>query len=270
MAAHSRIARCKTNCAVTATTPGITTGNSICGRNTAGDFTFTPAAVHGIISKSSTASCSLDIISTFLLKQCIEPLLHPITNIINLALSEGIFPDSFKNAVVRPLLKKHNLPQNALSSYRPISNLNFLSKVLERVICSRINSHLSTFPSICPFQSAYRKFHSTETALLRIHNDLLLASDRKEATALVLLDLTAAFDTVDHQILLTRLNEFFGFSGKAYSMICSYLTNRSQQVTINSHLSTPSLVTTGVPQGSAIEPLLFTLYTTPLGYIFLT
>ena len=107
------------------------------------------------------------------------------------------------------LFKKTNLPHDDLSSYRPISNLNFLSKVLERIILSRINNHLRTFPSLCRFQSVYRKFHSTETALLRIYNDLLLASNRKEVSALVLLDLSAAFDTIDHQILLTRLNTFF-------------------------------------------------------------
>src|SRR6185436_4594949 len=170
---------------------------------------------------SSNATCSLDIIPTFLLKSCLDSLILPITNIINLALYEGTFPQSYKNATVRPLLKKHNLPHDDLSSYRPISNLNFLSKVLERIILSRINIHLRKFPSLCRFQSAYRKFHSTETALLRIYNDLLLASNRKEVSALVLLDLSAAFDTIDHQILLTgtRLNTFFGFSGTALSLI---------------------------------------------------
>ena len=97
------------------------------------------------------------------------------------------------------LVKKHNLPHDDLSSYRPISNLNFLSKVLEQVL-SRINIHLKTFPSLCRFQSAYRKFHSTETALLRIYNDLVLASNRKEVSALVLLDLSAAFDTIVNSI----------------------------------------------------------------------
>ena len=146
---------------------------------------------------------SLDTIPTFLLKSCLDVLIHPITTIINMSLSEGIFPETFKQATVRPLLKKHNLPHDDFSSYRTISKLNFLSKVLERIIHTRINSHLQTFPSLCPFQSAYRKFHSTETALIRIYNDLLLASDQQEVSALVLLDLSAAFDTIDHNILLT-------------------------------------------------------------------
>jgi hypothetical protein len=183
---------------------------------------------------------------------------------INLSLSEGKFPDCFKAAIVSPLLKKYSLPHEELNSYRPISNLSFISKVLERIIHSRISSHLQTFPSISPFQSAYRKLHSTETALLRIYNDLLLSIDKQQVSALVLLDLSAAFDTIDHQILLTRLNFTFGLSDSALSVLSSYLTDRSQSVTINSESSTSSTISTGVPQGSVLGPLLFSLYTSPL------
>ena len=227
-----------------------------------------PLEVRKAILMSSDSTCSLDIIPTFILKSCLDALIHPITTIINLALSEGIFPDNFKKATVRPLLKKHNLPQDDLSSYRPISNLNFISKILERIIHSRINSHLQTFPSLCPFQSAYRKFHSTETALLRIQNDLLLASNQKKVSALILLDLSAAFDTIDHQILLTRLNSTFGFCGSALSLLSSYLSNRTQHVTIGNQSSASIPLTTGVPQGSVLGPLLFSLYTSPISSIF--
>ena len=222
---------------------------------------------HAILS-SSNSTCPLDVIPTKLLKSCIEALLLPVMTLINLSLSEGIFPTTFKTALVKPLLKKYSLPSDDLSSYRPISNLNFISKILEKIIHVRITSHLQSFPSFCPFQSAYRKFHSTETALLRIQNDLLLAVDQRKLSALVLLDLSAAFDTIDHSILLTRLSTTFGISGSALSLLTSYLTDRSQSVTIDSHSTPPSPMNTGVPQGSVLGPLLFTLYTTPLSYIF--
>jgi hypothetical protein len=170
--------------------------------------------------------------------------------------------------LVKPLLKKYSLPRDDLASYRPISNLNFVSKTLERIIHNRLNDHLQSFPSICPFQSAYRKFHSTETALLRIQNDLLLAMNKQKLSALVLLDLSAAFDTIDHNILLARLSSTFGISGSALSLLSSYLLDRSQSVSINSHCTPPSPMETGVPQGSVLGPLLFCLYTTPLSYIF--
>src|ERR1041385_3260828 len=100
-----------------------------------------------------------------------------------------------------------------------------------------ISSHLQSFPSLSPFQSAYRPFHSTETALLRTQNDLLLAIDKKQVSALVLLDLSAAFDTIDHQILLTRLSSYFGINGSAINLLSSYLLHRTQSVTIGSHIS---------------------------------
>src|SRR6476619_1037122 len=121
---------------------------------------------------------------------------------------------------------------------------------------------------MCPFQSAYHKFHSTETALLRIHNDLVLAINQQKVSALVLLDLLAAFDTIDHQILIQRLESTFGISGSALSLLSSYLLDRFQFVSIDSSCSSNSNLHTGVPQGSVLSPLLFTPYTNPLSYIF--
>src|SRR3954466_13971600 len=154
-----------------------------------------------------------------------------------------------------------------LSSYRSISNLNLLSKILERIILFRMNAHFQTFPSLCPLQSAYRKFHSTETALLRIYNDLLRASDRRQVTALVLLDLSSAFDTIDHQILLDRLASFYGFSGLALSLLRSYLSDRTHHLVVQSSSSPTFHITTGVPQSSVLGPLLFSLYTSPINLL---
>ena len=145
------------------------------------------------------------------------------------------------------------------------SNLNFISKILEKVVASRIQSHLSSNSLSSSFQSAYRIFHSTETTLLKIHNEPhSLAMDRGEVTSLILLDLSAAFDTVDHSILLTRLQNWFGLDGLSLAWFTSYLSSRSQAVSINDSISAFSSLSCGVPQGSVLGPLLFTLYTTPL------
>ena len=154
-----------------------------------------------------------------------------------------------------------------LNNFRPISNLNFISKILEKVVASRIQSHLLSNSLSSSFQSAYRMFHSTETTLLGIHNDLILAMDRGEVTSLILLDLSAAFDTVDHSILLHRLQHWFGLHGTSLDWFSSYLTSRSQAVSIQNSTSSFSNLSCGVPQGSILGPLLFTLYTTPLGSV---
>ena len=218
-------------------------------------------------SATENKQCLLDSIPTFLLKLCFNELGPIITNLVNLSLSEGIFPSSFKQALVQPLLKKPSLSTDDLNNFRPISNLNFISKILEKVVASRIQSHLSSNSLSSSFQSAYRIFHSTETTLLKIHNDLILAMDRGEVTSLILLDLSAAFDTVDHSILLTRLQNWFGLDGLSLAWFTSYLSSRSQAVSINDSISAFSSLSCGVPQGSVLGPLLFTLYTTPLGSV---
>src|ERR1044072_6319671 len=146
--------------------------------------------------------------------------------------------------------------------------MNFISKILERIIHSRFSNHLLSFPSFCPFQSAYRKFHSTKTALLRIYNDLLPSINQQKVSALILFHPSAAFDTIDHQILLDQLSLNFGLNGSALSLLKSYLPDRSQSVTIGFQTSLSSPLNAGVPQGSVLGPLLFSLYPTPLSQIF--
>jgi len=129
-------------------------------------------------------------------------------------LTTGIFPSDLKKAIVRPLLKKHNLDQNNLSNYRPVSNIPFMSKLLEKVFLSQLNAHLLSNGLYDSFQSAYRANRSTETSLLRIIHDLLLATDAEQISLLTLLDLSAAFDTIDHLLtpffllVFMKLSEF--------------------------------------------------------------
>ncbi len=231
---------------------------------------FTPATeeeVRKLISSSPNKSCDLDPCPTSLVKDCIDLLVTPITNIINLSLSEGIFPDCFKQALISPLLKKPSLPKNEFKNYRPVSNLNFISKIMEKVVASQIKSHVDRFGLDNEFQSAYKSFHSTETALLSVQNDIYEAMGKGEVTALTLLDLSAAFDTIDHRILLDRLADWFGITKGALKWLVSYLKNRSQSINIQGNVSIPITLLFGVPQGSVLGPLLFILYTTPLSKI---
>ena len=195
--------------------------------------------IRNIIFSSLKRENELDLIPTFLLKLYFNELDPTIINIINVSLSEGIFPSSFKQAIVHPLLKKLSLPDDDLNNFRPISNLNFISKILGEVVASSIHSNLLSNSLSSSFQSAYRLFHSTEATLLSIHNDLILAMDRGEVTSLILLDLSAAFDTVDHSILDHRLQNWFGLHGTSLDWFSSYLTSRSQAVSskIPLHLS---------------------------------
>jgi hypothetical protein len=184
---------------------------------------------------------------------------------VNASLTSSFVPPAFKCARIRPLLKKPGLDPNILKHYRPVSNLPFISKILEKVVDARLEHHLVTNELHEGFQSAYRKCHPTETALLKVQNDILEALDKGSATVLIMLDLSAAFDTIDHQTLLKRFERVFGISGHALEWVSSYLCDRYQVVAIDSELSKPVLLQHGVPQGSVLGPKKYTMYTKPLG-----
>ena len=219
-----------------------------------------------VIRKSSKASCAFDRIPANLL--CDLPVLAPvITHLVNAALSSGTFPSQLKSAIVMPLLKKLGSDVEVLKNYRPVSNLSFISKVIERVVASRILDHMRENNLVDPMQSAYRSGHSTETALLRVHSDIVSAIDKGRGVFLILLDLSAAFDTVDHTILLSFLKDYIGLDGPALKLFETYLTNRTQCVSIKGVLSELSELAYGVPQGSILGPIAFCIYTIPLGAI---
>ena len=177
-----------------------------------------------IINSASAKSCELDPIPTTLLYENLDILLPTITNIINISLTTGIVPHDLKTAVVQPLLKKPSFDRNLLKNYRPISNLPFLSKILEKVVLHKHLSHLQENNLSNPFQSAYRAGHSTETVLLRIVNDILSALDNDNISVLLLLDLSAAFGTINHQIILSRLNSVSRIQSTAFQWFHSFLS----------------------------------------------
>ena len=215
----------------------------------------------------SLSACTLDFIPPSLIQSCSNIFIPILTNLANLSLSTGVFPRSFKISQISPLLKKPGLPTTDLSNFRPIANLNAISKLLERIVLSRITAHLASVNTLNPFQSAYKKRHSTESALLCILNDLHQEMNNSRVSLLDTLDMSAAFDTIDHGMLLTRLRERFGIDDLSLDWFRSYLADRSQFVYMSGESSSVSPCNQGVPQGSVLGPLLFSLYITPLADI---
>ena len=215
--------------------------------------------IRKIIMNSPSKLCLLDPWPTFLVKECIDILLPSITRLVNCSLSEGVVPDEFKKAIVTPLIKKSSLPPNDLKNYRPVSGLGFISKLVERVVASQLNDHVRVNGLENVRQSAYKLSHSTEYALLSIKNDVHLDFAKGEATAVVLLDQSAVFDTIDHDTLLDSLSSWFDVSGVVLDWFKSYLSDRVQSIKIGSILSDA--------KDSVLGPILFSLYTTPLSKV---
>ena len=220
--------------------------------------------VERIVKAMKNKSCSLDPMPTWLLKECLNHICPFITQIINSSFDGADVPSELKQALVRPLLKKPSLDKEIFKKFRPVSNLPFLAKVLERVVFIRLQTHQQHSGLRDVFQSAYVFNHSTETVLVRVHNDLCRSVNSTGAAILVLMDLSAAFDTIDFDILLSRLREYYGVRGSTIKWLSSYLMGRYQSVMIGESRSARVKLDYGVPQGSVLGPLLFTMYTAPL------
>ncbi|PVD19467.1 hypothetical protein C0Q70_19956 [Pomacea canaliculata] len=198
-----------------------------------------------------------DPIPTSVLLQHLDILLPVLVRIVNASLFSASVPRQFKTAVIKPILKKHNLDPSSCKNYRPVSNLPFVSKLVERVVAHQLTFHLDRYSLLDKFQSAYRPKHSCETALLRLMNDLLCSADAGKVTLVVLLDLSAAFDVIDHSTLLTRLQMEVGIGGSALQWFHSYLSDRTQRVMVNQASSVTVPLLCGVPQGSVLGPVYF-------------
>ena len=229
---------------------------------------FTPVTqedISALLTKTKPSVCPSDPLPCKLLLQSLDVTGPFITKLINQSLSTGVFPSAFKHAFIEPLLKKTNLDPTDPKNFRPISKLPFLSKVLEKVVFNQLSLFLQEHDVLDTFQSGFRKHHSTETALLKVSSDIMMSADCGRCTVLVLLDLSSAFDTIDHEILLTRLQALVGMSDTVLSWFSSYLSGRSLSVLVNQLQSDSARLEFGVPQGSVLGPVLFLLYILPLG-----
>ena len=172
-----------------------------------------------------------------------------------------------KHALVTHILKKRGLDVNSLATYSPISNLSLVSKTLERYVTNELRRHIDANGFNDPFQSAYRSRHSTEMALVRIHEDMTHTIDSRRGVLLVLLDVSAAFDTLDHSTLLLRLRDI-GLTQTVFTWFKSYLAGRTNAIKIREATSAPRLIHHGVPRGSVLGPMLFDMYILPNADIF--
>ena len=213
-----------------------------------------------IIMGCANKTCSLDCMPTWLLKSNTDVVVPYVKDIVNMSLRDGVFPHSLKQAIVTPIIKKTTLDWNELRNYRPVSNITFIGKVIEKAMISQFNEHMEKNNLNEVFQSAYKNEHSAETALLKVKDDIPLALDKNHATFLIMLDLSAAFDIIDHGILFHQFEHDFGIKGTALQWFKSYMSGRTFRVCISGEMSESFTLDYGVPQGSKIGPRAFTKY----------
>ncbi|KMQ83966.1 rna-directed dna polymerase from mobile element jockey-like protein, partial [Lasius niger] len=226
----------------------------------------TPLRIRRAITRTKSNAVGLDGISLLLLKFTINSTMPIIEHLFNFSLMQGAFPKQWKVALIRPIPKIRN--PTLCQHYRPISILPTLSKALERVVCEQIQDYLEGAGLCDPCQSAYRSNHSIQTRIIRMLDDVRYAADLRKITVSVFFDFSKAFDRVDHLTLIRKLNNL-NFSDSTLRWVHSYLTGRTQAVKDDSNgtLSSPLPVVAGVPQGSVLGPLLFTMYLTDFGRV---
>uniref|UniRef100_A0A3B3HCE9 Reverse transcriptase domain-containing protein n=1 Tax=Oryzias latipes TaxID=8090 RepID=A0A3B3HCE9_ORYLA len=224
-------------------------------------FTFVPFTVNQVHKALKTLNHRKppgpDLIEPFSLKMAADFIAQPLTTLFNLSIETQEIPSIWKSAFVTPHLKGGD--PAVLTNYRPISNLCVLSKILESLVCEQLKEFLYSNELLSTLQSGFRKKHSTITAATKVINDILVALDNKQYCAALFIDLSKAFDTVDHIVLKQRLISF-GLSDHAVSWLTNYMKNRTQCVRQDGLCSEFLNVHTGVPQGSVLGPLLFVMY----------
>ena len=202
-------------------------------------------------------SCGIDLIDPFIIKQLAVPLAPILSNIFNKSMNTGRVPDKLKEAIITPVYKSDD--RKSFGNYRPISILPIFSKILERIIYNRLLTYLDKMHILSSNRYGFRKNYSTYMALIELIDSLSHSIDNNEYTIGIFVDLSKAFDTVDHKILISKLNHY-GIRGTPLMWFKDYLSDRKQTVKFNETVSTKLTLTCGVPQGSILGPLLFLLY----------
>ena len=201
-----------------------------------------------------------DIIGTNVLKLIKEEIIPAVTHIVNLSIEKSVFPSSWKHAKIVPLLKPGSDDHLATKAYRPVALLPVVSKVLERVVFLQTVQYLNEHQLLHPNHHGFRSQHSTTTAMLQMYDSWVEAADRGELAGVAMIDQSAAFDCVDHTLLVAKL-KLYGWGEGALKWSEDYLTNRKQSCSVESFLSQPLPISAGVLQGSILGPLYYCIFT---------
>ena len=234
------------------------------------EFNFVPMTkkeVLSIIRGMPARYCNLYPIPSRVLKDLALYLAEELTKLVNVSLMHGVYAKEWKLAIVKPLLKKIGMDIYDNKSFRLVSNLIFLGKIIEKCMLSQFTPHCTMFGLLPAYQSAYHKYHSCETSLLNLTNTILYNMEKQWVTSCTVIDLSAVFDLVDHSIMLDVFSKQCGVSVSALKWFDSYLRPHGFKVNVGGHYSSYKEIFSSVPQGSCSGPQLYSVYASTMRYV---